>query len=144
MSIASRGIVSKKADPDVKRLRVLSCFGNSEIKPCEFLTKSINYEGYHCGKCGCGDKQYTQLLSNSDTYSKLDYPYLTCPLKMPGFSNYDSSSPRDAEDHTRKFIIENYDISKLQEITVSNPEPNVEEYLLFKKLSRINENSIPK
>jgi len=144
MSIASRGIVSKKAEPEVKKLRVLSCFGNSEIKPCEFLTKSTNYEGYHCGKCGCGDKQHTQLLSNSDTYSKLDYPYLICPLKMPGFSNYDSSSPREAENNTRKFIIENYDMSKLQEIKVSNPEPNDEEYLLFKKLSKINENSIPK
>jgi hypothetical protein len=39
--------------------------------------------------CGCGDKPHTQLLINGKAYSKLDYPYLACPLTMPGFSNYD-------------------------------------------------------
>jgi len=144
MSVVSRGIVGKKAEPSVKQLRVLSCFGNNEIPVCENLLKSKKYEGHYCGGCGCGDKPHTQLLINGKAYSKLDYPYLTCPLKMPGFSNYDPASPREVSEKNRKSLIEVYDTLKLSEIDVSSPDPTDDEYLLFKKLSKITTNTIPK
>lgn len=144
LSIASRGLSGNKAENSVKQLRVLSCFGNQDIKPCENLKKSNHYEGYFCSACGCGDKPHTQLLINGKKYSKLDYPYLTCPLKMPGFSNYDPASPREVQEESRKSLIEVYDILKLSEIEVSSPEPTEEEFKLFEKMSNITQNTIPK
>ena len=144
MSIVSRGIIGKKAEPPVKQLRVLSCFGNNEIPPCSNLVKSKKHEGHFCSACGCGDMPHTQLLINGKTYSKLDYPYLSCPLKMPGFSNYDPASPREVSEKNRKSLIEVYDTLRLSEIDVSSPDPTDDEYLLFKKLSKITTNTIPK
>lgn len=144
MSIASRGLMGKKADPSVKKLRVLSCFGNTDIPPCEHLKKSEKYDSHYCGGCGCGDKPHTQLLINGKEYSKLDYPYLTCPLKMPGFSDYDPASPKEVSDNSRKSLIETYDILKLSEILVSSPDPSEEQYKLFEKMSKISQNTIPK
>jgi len=124
-SLLSRGIKNKKIDESTKRLRVLSCFGDAsiggKIKPCQALQKSGVREGrFFCGGCGCGDKQRTWLVSDSEEYSKLDYPKLTCPLKMPGFSNYEKSANKET---SRKFQIENYDIHKLSGISVTTPNP---------------------
>jgi hypothetical protein len=122
-SVASRGLTNKKADIAVKQLRVLSCFGDEsiggKIEKCEHLRASETPGKYYCGGCGCGDKSRTWLTSNNNTYSKLDYPKLNCPLNMPGFSNYDTATVRD----TRKFDIERYNVDDLVNITVSSPEP---------------------
>tara|TARA_R100000995_G_C3449124_1_gene107190 strand:+ start:256 stop:765 length:510 start_codon:yes stop_codon:yes gene_type:complete len=125
-SLASRGLTNKKADIPTKQLRVLSCFGDSSIggslSPCEHLGKSDKEPGkFYCTECGCGDKKSTWLEPESGEYSKLDYPQLSCPLKMPGFSNYDGS---DSKDIIRKNIIEHYNPMKITEITVTVADKN--------------------
>lgn len=139
LSIASRGLKGHKASPEEKQLRVLSCFGNGEIGACQYLKKSDHFDSYYCNGCGCGDKEYTQLLINGEKYSKLDYPYLTCPLQMPGFSNYNPSSPKDLAERSRKIDIENFELTKLQSIQVSSPDPTPEEYIIFQELSKKKE-----
>lgn len=144
MSLASRGLVGNKADLNAKKLRVLSCFGNNDISPCPHLLKSQKFETHYCGACGCGDKPHTQLTINGEKYSKLDYPYLICPLSMPGFSNYSPAGPKEVFENSRKSQIETYDILKLQEIQVSSPNPSEEEYMVFQKLSKLGKSSQPK
>ena len=124
-SLASRGLTNKKADIPTKQLRVLSCFGDSSIGgslgPCEHLGKSENEPGkFYCTECGCGDKKATWLEPKSEEYSKLDYPSLSCPAKMPGFSNYDGS---DSKENVRKNVIEHYDPMKLSKIPVQVVDP---------------------
>ena len=118
MSLASRGLTNNKVSCNGKRLRGLSCFGNSDIPPCPHLLKSAKYNTHYCGACGCGDSKYTQLTLNGNKYSKLDYPFLSCPLEMPGFSNYSTASPKEVHENSRKAQIELYDISKLNNISV--------------------------
>lgn len=122
MSVASRGLKNNKADIAVKQLRTLSCFGDKmiggQLESCEHLSQSKTKGKYYCAGCGCGDRKATWLQSNGDDYSKLDYPTLTCPLKMPGFSNYKSG---DEESNNRKVVIENYDMKNLARIKVSAP-----------------------
>lgn len=144
MSLASRGFLDKKVLPDAKKLRVLSCFGNESISPCPYLLKSKYFESHYCGKCGCGDKPHTQLTINGEKYGKLDYPYLFCPLKMPGFSNYSPADPKEVSENSRKSQIEVYDIMRLQEIKVSSPDPTEEEYMVFQKLLKLDKSSQPK
>lgn len=138
MSVASRGLTNKKIDLDTKRLRYLSCYGNQDIPPCKNLLKSKKSNFYYCGGCGCGDSSNTWLQKNKDEYSKLDYPSLNCPLKMPGFTNYDPNSPKD--DNNRKKQIESYDIEKLKliDITISVDK---EKEQIFEKLSKIIKNT---
>tara|TARA_R100001509_G_scaffold148320_1_gene106079 strand:- start:43326 stop:43904 length:579 start_codon:yes stop_codon:yes gene_type:complete len=128
LSMASRGIRNKKIDGPVKQLRVLSCFGNQgvggELIPCEGLKESKTEGRHFCGLCGCGDRSGTHLISNGEKYSKLDYPVLSCPLQMPGFSNYE---PSDEEDRlppmSRKAYIDNrLTPQDIQKIEVSVPE----------------------
>ena len=92
LSVASRGIKNTKIDLETKKLRYISCFGFSEISPCSKIKKSKKSDFFYCGGCGCGDHNHTYLLKNPGDYSKLDYPVLNCPLKMPGFTNYDPNS----------------------------------------------------
>lgn len=128
-AIASRGIKNNKVSLPVKQLRVMSCFGNmkqgGELPPCEHLKPSVTPGKFYCGGCGCGDRKGTWLISNGDEYSKLDYPKLSCPLQMPGFSNYRKSEDSEAvEPITRRYYIENnikYD--DLQKIEVTVPDP---------------------
>ena len=124
LSMASRGLKNKKVDIPVKQLRVLSCFGDKNnggnIPPCKHLTKSSTEDKFYCGGCGCGDKSSTWLISNDEDYSKLDYPKLNCPLKMPGFSNYEIN-PLDTDE--RKKRIENHDLTQLTKIIVTSPDP---------------------
>jgi len=124
-SLASRGLKNNKADTATKQLRTLSCFGDKSIgghlPRCQHLTKSSHHPGkFYCGGCGCGDRKATWLHANEEEYSKLDYPKLECPLKMPGFTNYEISENKE---NMRKNIIENYDMKKLVKITVSTPSP---------------------
>lgn len=127
-ALASRGFSENKVHKPVKQLRVLSCFGNQDkggiLPPCEYLRNSTAMPGKHyCGGCGCGDKPNTWLMANGEEYSKLDYPKLNCPLNMPGFANYETSKPDEAEAPiTRRYYIEQIDYSEIEKIDVSLPE----------------------
>lgn len=95
----SRGVSDKKADPTVKDVRLLSCFGDGHTIPvCPALRPSKTEEGrFFCHDCGCGDKPGKWLNGKEGEYTKIDYPVLLCPRKMPGFSNYEAgnnSEPR--------------------------------------------------
>lgn len=118
MAIASRGLNNNKTDEPTKKLRVLSCFGFNEISPCSKLKKSNHSEFFYCGGCGCGDHDHTWLLKKQNEYSKLDYPNLKCPYKMPGFTNYDPSFFPDGIKE-RKEKIQNFDPEKLNLIQVT-------------------------
>ena len=129
-AIASRGIKNNKVSLPVKQLRVMSCFGNmkqgGELPPCEHLKSSVTPGKFYCGGCGCGDRKGTWLISNGDEYSKLDYPKLSCPLQMPGFSNYRKSEDSEGvEPITRRYYIENnikYDDLQKREVPVPDPK----------------------
>jgi hypothetical protein len=139
LSVASRGLKNHKTDLPTKQLRYISCYGNGIIPPCKFLNKSKNSEHYYCGKCGCGDHKHTWLIREAGEYSKLDYPVISCPLKMPGFSNYDPNF-YDKEDGQRKRDIENLNPASVElvQITVNHSEENER---LFEKLNNIMKNS---
>ena len=126
-AIASRGLANNKVNRATKQLRVLSCFGNQstggELPPCEHLRESQTPGKHFCGGCGCGDKPHTWLMSKEEEYSKLDYPKLSCPLQMPGFTNYQPSKPEEAASPiTRRYYIENIDYNEISKIDVSLPE----------------------
>lgn len=66
--------------------RKQSCFGGVSSEACNMLRKHT--DGFHyCGSCGCGVREEARLDGKP---SKLEYPYLECPLKKPGFSNHNS------------------------------------------------------
>lgn len=98
----SKGVSSKRADVSTKDLRLLSCFGDGENIPvCPGLRASKEQRGkFFCGECGCGDRRATWLNMDDEEYGKLDHPYLNCPRKMPGFSNYETGGD------SRKTLIE--------------------------------------
>lgn len=121
-AIISRGVTNKKTDKVTKQLRVLSCLGDGgDLIPCEYLTESkVDKEKNFCGGCGCGDRKATWLLAEGDEYSKLDYPKLSCPLQMPGFSNYEPSEPDEAEEPvTRRYYIEQLDEDSVKNVNVT-------------------------
>lgn len=124
MALASRGLTNKKINKATKQLRVLSCVGNREsggiLPPCDHLMDSETGEGKkYCGACGCGDREGTWLVAEADKYSKLDYPKVSCPLSMPGFTNYTPSrSDESDEPITRKYYIEQVDYSILEKVKV--------------------------
>lgn len=139
MAIASRGFTNKSIDVPTKQLRVLSCFGYASIKPCHNLKKSNSSPYYYCGGCGCGDKDRTWLLKQENEYAKLDYPVLNCPLKMPGFSNYDPNFYTN-NCKERKDQITNFDPVNLQYIQVTvNSNPMVDK--VMDDLNKIIKNS---
>ena len=105
----SKGLTEKKVDVTTKDIRLLSCFGNGDdITVCPGLRPSERKMGkFFCGECGCGDKATTWLNGTEEEYTKLDHPYLSCPRKMPGFSDYepaDQTSKNHGE--VRKLTIE--------------------------------------
>jgi hypothetical protein len=124
-AIVSRGVSDTKIDTPIKQLRVLSCFGNgAELPPCQNLKPSETPGKFFCGGCGCGDKPRTWLMGSSEEYSKLDYPKLQCPLKMPGFTNYEPSLPDEKnEPISRKYYIENIDYAEVAKIDVNTHTP---------------------
>ena len=87
----SKGIGNKRADVSTKDIRLLSCFGDGkDIPVCPGLMPSQEQAGkFYCGECGCGDRRATWLNTDEREYGKLDHPYLSCPRKMPGFSDYE-------------------------------------------------------
>jgi hypothetical protein len=124
VALASRNLSNNKINKPIKQLRVLSCFGDEDLggqlPPCEYLQQSqIDPTKHICGGCGCGDKERTFLVAEADQYGKLDYPKLSCPLQMPGFSNYVVSASDEGESPiTRKYYIENIDYNTIQNISV--------------------------
>jgi len=124
-SMISRGLSNKKIDQATKQLRAISCFGDDgELIPCEYLRKSETPGKFYCGGCGCGDSKRTWLQIEGEDYSKLDYPKLHCPLQMPGFTNYEESDEDESEEPvTRRYYIEQMDNTRIENITVSLPEP---------------------
>lgn len=138
MSIASRGLKDNVIDLPTKKLRYVSCYGLEEIKPCKNLTKSSKSEFYYCSACNCGDHSHTWLQREKDEYSKLDYPFLKCPLAMPGFTNYDPNNPKESLE--RKSQIENMDAKKLNfvDLTISIDK---EKQKIFERVANIIENS---
>lgn len=140
-AITSRGFNNEKVTQPIKQLRVLSCFGNQAqdgiLPPCEHLKQSSTPGKFYCGGCGCGDRKGTWLLADGDEYSKLDYPRLTCPLQMPGFSNYEKSKPDESEmPITRRYYIEQLaykDIEKIPVKTFEMPEEMKKQIEDFKK-----------
>lgn len=89
-------------DPKTRSLRVLSCHGLDDVgkqsqPPCVHRAYSARKRFHFCNACGCGDKSIARLSSvgsdadkptvSADEWSKLDYPYLACPIGAPGFSN---------------------------------------------------------
>lgn len=115
MSIASRVFKGTRAPTEVKKLRVISCFGNDKIPACPNLQKEGN--SYFCGGCQCPKVEYNALIREDNKYSKLDYPYLECPLKNPGFNNYEPSFPNEH----RKVLIENISKEDLDKVQISEP-----------------------
>jgi hypothetical protein len=96
-SVASRGLSNTKTNEETKHLRKLSCHGDGNIPPCSQRKSSEKFkESFYCGACGCGDKQGTQLIdltiAGKENYGKLDYPQVWCPMNMPGFQPYKSTS----------------------------------------------------
>jgi len=134
--IASLCFKNYKINLDIKKLRYISCYGFEEIGKCSNLKKSEKSEFYYCNGCGCGDHPHTWLIREENEYSKLDYPYLDCPYKMPGFSNYDPNSPK--EDLKRKKDIEKLDPQKFKfiDLTLS---VNEEKQKIFESLMNIVE-----
>ena len=120
----SKGLTSKRADVTTKDIRLLSCFGDSAtVTVCPGLRPSEKSPGkFICGECGCGDKKDTILNTEDGEYGKLDHPYVTCPRKMPGFSNYET----DKSDE-RKVLIEvsiGKDILRNKELVNPTPPAN--------------------
>lgn len=115
-SMTSRALKGKAEDHVVK-LRVLSCHGDENLLPCPYRADSTVREGAkYCTACGCGDKQRAFLNNpdDPDAYTKLHYPWVSCPVKMPGFSDYASveEQPDEIVDKypdavARKIILEN-------------------------------------
>ena len=103
----SKGLTEKKVDVTTKDIRLLSCFGNGDDIPvCPGLRPSDRKMGkFYCGECGCGDKATTWLNGTEEEYTKLDHPYLSCPRKMPGFSDYETGDENNRND-SRKIQIE--------------------------------------
>jgi hypothetical protein len=120
-AMASRGLSNNRIDKKTKQLRVLSCHGQGELPPCEYLKKSkIDPTKNYCGGCGCGDRKATWLVSNEDHYSKLDHPKLSCPLNMPGFTNYQTSSIGESKAPiTRRYYIEQMKMEDVEKVSVT-------------------------
>jgi len=126
----SKGFDNKKVDVTTKDIRLLGCFGDGEeISVCPGLRPSEELMGkFICGECGCGDGKGKYLNGEKDEYTKLDHPYLSCPRRMPGFSDYEPSTDKDDLQEKRKKMIEltlGGDILKNKELI--KPEMSEEE-----------------
>lgn len=139
-ALASRGFGNKKTDVPTKQLRVLSCLGGLDIKrACPFLrTSDVDQSKHYCGRCGCGDNKNTWLVAENTEYSKLDYPTLNCPMKMPGFSNYDPNF-LPMEIKVRKEHIQKVDPEQLALIQVTIGSSEHKEDLIV-KVNKLTEN----
>lgn len=99
-SVVSRA-TQGKADEKLVSLRVLSCHGDEEVVPCPYRNPSNVREGFfYCNACGCGDKPRAFLNNPEDpeAYTKLHYPWVSCPVRMPGFGDYKPYTEETQED----------------------------------------------
>jgi len=129
-AITSRGLNNEKVTKPMKQLRVLSCFGNKNqggvLPPCEHLKESKTPGKFFCGGCGCGDRKGTWLVGDGEEYSKLDYPRLSCPLQMPGFTNYEKAKQDEAiAPVTRRYYIEQMSYKDIEGMNVTTHEPPI-------------------
>lgn len=118
-SILSRYLgYGKKAEAAVKKIRSMSCNGvPGELDPCEHREPSEAHPGsYFCGACGCGDRKAVLISGDTPSYEKLDYPFLSCPIHMPGFSNYTPSSRAPKTDLRKVFIESQTSVAYLEEV----------------------------
>lgn len=138
MSVASRGLADKVIDLPTKKLRYISCFGLDDISPCQNLEKSSKSDYQYCSACKCGDHPHTWLQKGEGEYSKLDYPFLKCPLSMPGFSNYDPNNPKDSLERKKQIESLNPEKLNLVNLTVSVDK---EKEKIFERVANIIENS---
>ena len=116
-AVGSR-VTKGRADEELVSLRVLSCHGNNDITPCPYRGDSAVREGfYFCTACGCGDRPQTWLNNPDDpeAYTKLHYPWVSCPIRNPGFGDYkeyqlesDDDMSGKEEGMARKKVIEAY------------------------------------
>ncbi len=95
-SVASKGIVGKRVSLSIRGERDVSCFGGvysdgTTQLPCDSLIIGKDGKTKFCGECGCGEKEAARLTVPEGEYSKLDYPYLECPRRKRGFSNFDDT-----------------------------------------------------
>ena len=125
----SKGLNEKKVDVTTKDIRLLSCFGNGDDIPvCPALRPSERKMGkFFCGECGCGDKATTWLNGDESDYTKLDHPFLSCPKKMPGFSDYSSEERKNnrkttIENILGEEVLSNKDLIKPEKKPESEPE----------------------
>jgi hypothetical protein len=141
MSLISKGFTNKKVEKETKQLRVLSCFGNGgSIPPCEHLSKSTTEGKFFCGGCGCGDRKQTWLNGSDDEYSKLDFPKLNCPLKMPGFTNYIPCTISETNNpDNRKNKIEKLSIEDVENVVITTPDAPEELQKIFDKIIEAEE-----
>jgi len=104
----SKGLSNKKVNITTKDIRLLGCFGDGEdVSVCPALRPSERKMGkFYCNDCNCGDKASTWLNGTEEEYTKLDHPYLSCPRRMPGFSDYVPSTNDNNIQEQRKKIIE--------------------------------------
>jgi len=122
-SVASRGLNNRKAEGATIHLRQLSCHGDpsKKLTPCSERKDSEKFPGsYYCGACGCGDKELTQLVTRKldngeNSYYKLEFPKVHCPLMMPGFTNYVPTTPGVSENPRKKYIEFTNDIEYIRE-----------------------------
>ena len=118
-AVVSRGLNNNKASNEAIILRRLSCHGDETLSPCSERRNSIKFPGsYYCGACGCGDKKMTQLVNLSingkKEYCKLDYPTVSCPFKMPGFSDYVASEDGVSDNNRKKEIETRFEIGYIK------------------------------
>ena len=125
-AVVSKGLNKKECSGHTKVLRILSCHGDGTetLPPCSERMISEKFaDSFYCGKCGCGDKKGTQLVNmtikGEPQYSKLDYPKVSCPLKMPGFTDYVSSEDGISENYRKKEIEKRHGVEYITEH--SNP-----------------------
>ena len=137
-SVVSRGVSNRRADAVAKRLRVLSCHGHEDQinSPCPYRKESNKKRNtYFCDACGCGDNSQTWLNNpgHPEAFTKLDYPWLSCPMGMPGFSDYiphseetDELKEKYGDSLERKKIIENIARVESLKIPAATPKPSDE------------------
>lgn len=129
-SLLSRGLNNERVREEIKDIREISCHGSEElgITPCEAREESKKFPGSHiCGACNCGDFGHTQITNLSeDHYSKLDYPRVVCPKRMPGFMNFIPLTI--SENNMRKKLIEEtFGVEYLVELTARKENPGGQE-----------------
>ena len=111
-------VAKGRASEEIVSLRQLSCHGDNDIPPCPYRGNSAVREGfYFCTACGCGDKPHTWLNNPEDpeSYTKLHYPWVSCPVRNPGFGDYKEYELETKEEleakpegMSRKKVIETY------------------------------------